>query len=198
MEMELEALVVCYCCRCRGCWGWGVGGEGKRMGGKSYLYNSRWFMRRRDGDRDRRACEYRIPRLSLYFILRHQSRHLPTARIPPSTPHPIILTLTRFFPQPIQRIILFHRQRLLHFLFEFCRLLSIVPAVLGTMWNLYSMIWLPGSTGPNLDEGIHGGGWGRRSPPERVDFFVATLWVRSTLLLIITERLKNIYFTSLF
>jgi hypothetical protein len=112
--------------------------------------------------------------LLFYDISWHQSRHLPTARIPPSTPHPFILTLTHFFPKRIRCFVHLHHQRLLPLVFEFCRLLSIVPAVLGTMWNLYSMVWLPCSAG---GDGDVGGGWGRRSTPERLDFFVAALWV---------------------
>jgi len=84
------------------------------------------------------------------------SRHLPTARfISPSDSSPL--------PQ----------HKLIPLLFEFSRLLSIVPAFFGTIWNLYWLIWLPTA----IDTVSDSGGWGgRKTPPERADFFVAALW----------------------
>lgn len=49
-------------------------------------------------------------------------------------------------------------------LFVFSRLLSIVPAVVGTLWNLYHLVWPPTGPGPSTLS------W-------RVDFFVSVLWV---------------------
>ncbi|KAG6839988.1 hypothetical protein C0991_009847 [Blastosporella zonata] len=73
-------------------------------------------------------------------------RHLPTARIIPAS-DPLVP------PSPVQ-------QQLTPFLFEFSRLLSIVPAVFGTLYNLYRIYRPP--TSPRA--------------PERVDFAVSALW----------------------
>jgi len=51
---------------------------------------------------------------------------------------------------------------LVPFLFSFSRLLSIVPAIFGTLWNVYHVIWPPGPRSDML-------GW-------RVEFFVSVLW----------------------
>ncbi|KAH9475334.1 hypothetical protein JR316_0012445 [Psilocybe cubensis] len=78
------------------------------------------------------------------------SRALPTARIiPPSLPLIPPSTL---------------EQRLTPLLFEFARLLSIVPAVFGTLYNIYFIIWPPKPTGVG------------RPPPERIDYFISALW----------------------
>ncbi|KAI0922461.1 hypothetical protein AcV7_005990 [Taiwanofungus camphoratus] len=71
-------------------------------------------------------------------------RNLPTARIT----NPALAPLT-------------FRPWLVTFLFSFSRLLSIVPAVLGTIWNVYHIVFPPG--GPAALD------W-------RVQFFVSTLW----------------------
>ncbi|CAA7263736.1 unnamed protein product [Cyclocybe aegerita] len=81
------------------------------------------------------------------------SRHLPTARIIPSSgplipPHTLQQTLT-----PL--------------LFEFARFLSVVPAILGTLYNLYHIYAPPPPLSPNITG---------RPPPDRLDFFVAALW----------------------
>ncbi|KAG6810739.1 hypothetical protein H0H92_010543 [Tricholoma furcatifolium] len=73
-------------------------------------------------------------------------RQLPTARIITSS-EPIVP------PSTLQ-------QRLTPLLFEFSRLLSIVPAVFGTLYNLFHVYRPP--TGPRA--------------PERVDFAVSALW----------------------
>ncbi|KAF8630556.1 hypothetical protein AX17_005368 [Amanita inopinata Kibby_2008] len=78
-------------------------------------------------------------------------RHLPTARIVPSS-DPIIP------PNTLQ-------QQLTPFLFEFSRLLAIVPAVIGTLYNLYH-VYNPPTYSP----------FPGRKPPERIDFFVSALW----------------------
>ncbi|KAK7039455.1 N-glycosylation protein-domain-containing protein [Favolaschia claudopus] len=73
-------------------------------------------------------------------------RHLPTSRlIPVSAPLVPPTTL---------------EQRLTPLFFEFSRLLSIVPAAIGTFYNIYIMYYPP--TG--------------RRVPERIDFFVSALW----------------------
>ncbi|PFH44917.1 hypothetical protein AMATHDRAFT_72117 [Amanita thiersii Skay4041] len=77
-------------------------------------------------------------------------RHLPTSRIIPSS-DPVIP------PDSLQR--------LTPFLFEFSRLLAIVPALIGTLYNIYKFYR------PPMDEVVPG-----RKPPERIDFFVSALW----------------------
>ncbi|GLB42659.1 putative N-glycosylation protein [Lyophyllum shimeji] len=77
-------------------------------------------------------------------------KHLPTARIIPSS-GPLVP------PNTLQ-------QRLTPLLFEFSRLLSIVPAVFGTLYNLYHVFKPPP---PRADV---------RSSPERVDFAISALW----------------------
>ncbi|KAF8152251.1 N-glycosylation protein-domain-containing protein [Crassisporium funariophilum] len=79
------------------------------------------------------------------------SRHLPTARIIPSS-GPLVP------PNTLE-------QRLTPLLFEFSRLLSIVPAILGTIYNLYHIYHPPTYNAHN-----------HRPPPERVDFFISALW----------------------
>ncbi|KAF8874521.1 N-glycosylation protein-domain-containing protein [Gymnopilus junonius] len=81
------------------------------------------------------------------------SRHLPTARIIPSS-GPLVP------PNTLE-------QRLTPLLFEFSRLLSIVPAIFGTLYNIYH-IYHP----PVYDKAIPNA----RPPPERVDFFISVLW----------------------
>ncbi|KAG6906748.1 hypothetical protein DXG01_012278 [Tephrocybe rancida] len=73
-------------------------------------------------------------------------RHLPTARIIPAS-DPLVP------PNNLQ-------QQLTPFLFEFSRLLSIVPAVFGTLYHFYHVYRPP--TSPRA--------------PERVDFAVSALW----------------------
>ncbi|KAF8063263.1 hypothetical protein FPV67DRAFT_234816 [Lyophyllum atratum] len=77
-------------------------------------------------------------------------KHLPTARIIPSS-GPLVP------PNTLQ-------QRLTPLLFEFSRLLSIVPAIFGTLYNLYRIYQPP----PPRADG--------RSTPERVDFAISALW----------------------
>ncbi|KAJ7280182.1 N-glycosylation protein-domain-containing protein [Mycena rebaudengoi] len=73
-------------------------------------------------------------------------RHLPTSRIiSPSGPLVPPSTL---------------QQRFTPLLFEFSRLLSIVPAIFGTLYNIYFILNPPD---------------GRRAP-QRIDFFVSALW----------------------
>ncbi|KAJ7641524.1 N-glycosylation protein-domain-containing protein [Roridomyces roridus] len=69
-------------------------------------------------------------------------RHLPTARIVPVSA-PIVPPSTL-------------EQRLTPLLFELSRLLSIVPAVIGTIYNLYHLFFAP--------------------VPSRIDYFVSALW----------------------
>ncbi|KAJ7747611.1 N-glycosylation protein-domain-containing protein [Mycena maculata] len=73
-------------------------------------------------------------------------RHLPTSRILPASA-PIVPPSTL-------------EQRLTPLLFEFSRLLAVVPAIFGTLYNLYHMSHPP--AGPRA--------------PERIDFFVSALW----------------------
>lgn len=75
-----------------------------------------------------------------------QPEHLPTSRIIPAS-GPLVP------PDTLQ-----------HLLFEFSRFLSIVPAVIGLLYNVYQIF--------NTTEG---GG------PGRIDYFVSALWVRLTL-----------------
>ncbi|OBZ73184.1 hypothetical protein A0H81_06892 [Grifola frondosa] len=72
-------------------------------------------------------------------------RNLPTARITPSSLSYLALPAAAAAVIP--------------FLFEFSRLLSIVPAVFGTLWNLYHVFRPP-------DDSIR---W-------RVEFFISALW----------------------
>ncbi|KAJ7301845.1 N-glycosylation protein-domain-containing protein, partial [Mycena albidolilacea] len=73
-------------------------------------------------------------------------RHLPTSRIIPFSA-PLVPPSTL-------------EQRLTPLLFEFSRLLSIVPAIFGTIYNLCFVFHPP--SGPRA--------------PERIDFFVSALW----------------------
>ncbi|KAJ6524433.1 N-glycosylation protein-domain-containing protein [Mycena vulgaris] len=73
-------------------------------------------------------------------------RHLPTSRIIPASA-PLVPPSTL-------------EQRLTPLLFEFSRLLAVVPAIFGTLYNLY-LVYNPPS-GPRA--------------PERIDFFVSALW----------------------
>ncbi|KAJ7485138.1 N-glycosylation protein-domain-containing protein [Mycena galericulata] len=73
-------------------------------------------------------------------------RHLPTSRILPAS-GPIVPPSTL-------------EQRLTPLLFEFSRLLAVVPAVFGTLYNIYHINHPPS---------------GSRAP-ERIDFFVSALW----------------------
>ncbi|KAL1743812.1 N-glycosylation protein-domain-containing protein [Schizophyllum fasciatum] len=73
-------------------------------------------------------------------------RRLPTARIVNSS-EPIVP------PNPVQ-------QRLTPLLFEFSRLLSIVPAFIGMLYNIYHMFCPPSHSGA----------------PQCVDYFVSALW----------------------
>ena len=82
-----------------------------------------------------------------------QSRNLPTARIIPASP-PLIP------PTAMQRIT--------PFLFEFSRLLSIVPAFCGTVYCIYRLFYPDETRIP-----------GARPPPGRVDYFISALWVRA-------------------
>ncbi|KAF8627952.1 hypothetical protein AX15_004164 [Amanita polypyramis BW_CC] len=76
---------------------------------------------------------------------------LPTARIVPSS-DPIIP------PNNVQ-------QRLTPLLFEFSRLLAVVPAVVGTLYNLYH-VYCPPASSP----------YSGRKSPGRIDYFVSALW----------------------
>jgi hypothetical protein len=78
---------------------------------------------------------------------------LPTSRIIPSS-GPLVP------PNTLQ-------QSLTPLLFEFSRLLSIVPAIVGMLYNIFRIHHPPE---PVLD--------GRRRPPEQVDYLVSALWVR--------------------
>ncbi|KAJ3508318.1 hypothetical protein NLJ89_g5825 [Agrocybe chaxingu] len=78
------------------------------------------------------------------------SRHLPTARIIPSSgplipPHTLQQTLTPF-------------------LFEFARFLSVVPAIFGTLYNLYHIYAPPPPLPPNISG---------RPPADRLDFWTS-------------------------
>ncbi|KAJ7471975.1 N-glycosylation protein-domain-containing protein [Mycena latifolia] len=73
-------------------------------------------------------------------------RHLPTSRIIPASA-PLVPPSTL-------------EQRLTPLLFEFSRLLAVVPAIFGTLYNLYFVYHPP--SGPRA--------------PERIDFFVSALW----------------------
>ncbi|TFK59621.1 hypothetical protein BDN72DRAFT_944165, partial [Pluteus cervinus] len=53
---------------------------------------------------------------------------------------------------------------LLPLLFEFSRWLSIIPAVIGTIYNIFQFCYPPVPL-PN-----------ERKPPERIDFFISSLW----------------------
>ncbi|TFK35793.1 N-glycosylation protein-domain-containing protein, partial [Crucibulum laeve] len=95
------------------------------------------------------------------------SNHLPTARLPPPSSPLIPLT-------PLE-------SKLTPFLFEFSRLLSIFPAIVGTLWNLWFLFYPPIRI-----EGASG-----RRPPERIDYFVAVLWVRYQCLALTTGLLTR-------
>ncbi|KAF9560420.1 hypothetical protein CPC08DRAFT_636672 [Agrocybe pediades] len=94
------------------------------------------------------------------------SRHLPTARI--------ILSSGPLIPPNTLEA------RITPLLFEFSRLLSIVPAIFGTMYNLYH-IWRPPSP-------IAGS---TRQPPERLDYFVSAIWVSYQCLALATGLLTR-------
>ncbi|KAF8804173.1 hypothetical protein BYT27DRAFT_7214247 [Phlegmacium glaucopus] len=79
------------------------------------------------------------------------SRHLPTSRIIRAS-GPLVP------PNPLQ-------QQLTPLLFEFSRLLSVVPAIFGTIYNLYH-VYRPPTYNTNNN----------RPPPERVDYFISALW----------------------
>ncbi|KAF9467533.1 hypothetical protein BDZ94DRAFT_1305175 [Collybia nuda] len=82
-------------------------------------------------------------------------RHLPTSRIIPSS-GPLVP------PNTLQ-------QRLTPLLFEFSRLLSIVPAIFGTLYNLYQ-IYDPPTAHPTPG----------KAPPQRVDFAISAIWASSS------------------
>ena len=109
----------------------------------------------------------RFSSLTLTLFLTHiflfKPKHLPTTRIVPHS-GPLI---------PLNTL----QQRLTPVLFEFSRLLSIVPALFGTLYNIYHIFRPPASR----SEG--------RSPPECVDYAVSAIWVRyaSFLLLRLTD-----------
>ena len=94
-----------------------------------------------------------------------QPRRLPTARIIPASP-PLVP------PNTLQ-------QRLTPLLFESSRLLSIVPAVLGILYNLYQA-YNP-STVPLPPDS--------RRPPERIDRLVAALWVSTPSPILLSSRI---------
>ncbi|KAJ7086399.1 hypothetical protein B0H15DRAFT_986517 [Mycena belliarum] len=73
-------------------------------------------------------------------------RHLPTSRIIPAS-GPLVPPSTL-------------EQRLTPLLFEFSRLLAVVPAIFGTLYNLYFVSRPP--SGPRA--------------PQRIDFLVSALW----------------------
>ncbi|THV02077.1 hypothetical protein K435DRAFT_598456, partial [Dendrothele bispora CBS 962.96] len=83
-------------------------------------------------------------------------KHLPTTRtnVPLTHPHSFVP------PSTLQ-------QRITPLLFEFSRLLSIVPALVGLVWNLGCFWWWDG-------------GGGRKMPPDRMDYFVSALWALLT------------------
>ncbi|KAK7434575.1 hypothetical protein VKT23_018936 [Stygiomarasmius scandens] len=104
-------------------------------------------------------------------------RHLPTTRT--SIPHPSS-------SDPSQR----RHIDPLFLLFEFSRLLSIVPALIGLLWNIwcwwtweadqgYGWYGGPGVGGGGGEAEIGYGG-GRRLPPDRMDYFVSALWTLLT------------------
>ncbi|KAF9219261.1 hypothetical protein BS17DRAFT_741094 [Gyrodon lividus] len=94
-------------------------------------------------------------------------RHLPTTRIfPASEPlvSPSVLTT---------------------FLFESSRLLSVVPASLGALINVWCLWSPPGypttyTSHDQQDDVEHPGGWGRRCLPDRGDYLIAVLWALLT------------------
>lgn len=93
-----------------------------------------------------------------------QPRNLPTARLTPASSlsalSPLSESMSIPIPSPHPHS---HRQSFIALgplLFEFSRLLSIVPALFGTLWNLYH-VWRP----PN-------GSWGWRA-----EYAVSVLWV---------------------
>lgn len=97
-----------------------------------------------------RVHRYQL-RLDVIFCFT-QPRNLPTARITYSSSAPSAFV---YLPS-----------WLIPFLFFLPRLLSILPAVFGTLWNVYHIIWPPGGSGPEALA------W-------RVDYFVSVLWVSS-------------------
>ncbi|KAJ4490630.1 N-glycosylation protein-domain-containing protein [Lentinula aciculospora] len=62
------------------------------------------------------------------------------------------------------------QQRLTPLLFEFSRLLSIVPAFFGILYHIYHIYHPPNPTA--LNDG--------RSPPERIDYVISALWALLT------------------
>ncbi|KAF8198381.1 N-glycosylation protein-domain-containing protein [Mycena galopus ATCC 62051] len=93
-----------------------------------------------------RGWRSRVFSCSFSSLTLFQPRHLPTSRIIPVSA-PLVPPSTL-------------EQRITPLLFEFSRLLSIVPAVFGTLYNLYFTYHPP--SGPRA--------------PERIDFFVSALW----------------------
>ncbi|TCD70389.1 hypothetical protein EIP91_003743 [Steccherinum ochraceum] len=84
-------------------------------------------------------------------------RHLPTARINPSASSlPFLSSLSSSAQAPVPSPL----KPYLPLLWELSRLLSIVPAVFGTMYNLYHVFFPPGDSF-----------WWR------VEYFVSALWV---------------------
>lgn len=70
-------------------------------------------------------------------------------------------------------------------LFESSRLLSVVPAAFGVLVNAWCL-WCPPGYSPTYGSPDHSynraertGGWGRRCPPDRGDYFIAVMWVRA-------------------
>lgn len=91
------------------------------------------------------------------FIYSFQPRHLPTARITPTSSYfPFLSSLSSSATAPLPSPL----KPLIPLLWELARLLSIVPAVFGTLYNLYYVFFPP-----------------RNSVWWRVDFFVSALWV---------------------
>ncbi|KAF9236505.1 hypothetical protein BU15DRAFT_89121 [Melanogaster broomeanus] len=85
-------------------------------------------------------------------------RHLPTTRILPASDPLVSPSISTTF------------------LFEFSRLLSVVPASLGPPG--YSTMYTSHDRG--YDRGQHPGGWGRRCLPDRGDYLIAVLWALLT------------------
>lgn len=94
-----------------------------------------------------------------------QSRHLPTARLSRASR----LSNSFSFSQSTSLTTLPWQW----LLFEFSRLLAIVPASLGfvwCLWHIYAHV-------PNSDPYVVGV---RRPIPDRIDYFIASLWVSSS------------------
>ena len=102
-----------------------------------------------------------LRKLKLMYI-RSQPRRLPTARLTQpsslSVLSPLSTSMTLPLPSPNSQ-----KQSFLSLapvLFEFCRLLSIVPACYGTLWNMYHVMRPPN----------HSWGWS-------AEYAVSMLWV---------------------